>query len=271
MTAKLRIRESRHPVLYELDTRSWLERLSRRHGRRIQLGSVPSEDLAPILATGADLVWLMGVWRTGAAGRQIARGLSWVNDEARAILPDFSPADVVGSPYAVSEYEVASSLGGESGLATLRRQLAESGVGLVLDFVPNHTATDHLWVWRNPDWYVQGTSEHVATDPVSWFTVRAATRFTSPMGATRTFPPGRTRRSWTTAFPPCARPWPTRCGRSRLAATGFVATRPCSSSTTCSVRPGRDDPPNMAMATAQVGSSGGTPSEASASDIRTSP
>ncbi|MES2209329.1 MAG: alpha-amylase family glycosyl hydrolase [Chloroflexota bacterium] len=173
MTAKLRIRESRHPILYELDTRSWLERLSRRHGRRIQLGCVPSEDLAPILATGADLVWLMGVWRTGAAGRQRARALAWVNDQARSILPDFSPGDVVGSPYAIAEYEVAPGLGGESGLATFRRQLAESGVGIVLDFVPNHTATDHPWVRRHPDWYVQGSTEHVAADPSSWFSVRA--------------------------------------------------------------------------------------------------
>jgi hypothetical protein len=176
MRAALRIRDSRHPILYELDTRSWLERLSRVHGRRIQLGNVPDAALEPILATGCDLVWLMGVWRTGPAGRQVSRGLPWLAGEADAILHDFSPADIVGSPYAVASYEVSPALGGEEGVAAFRQRLAEAGVGLVLDFVPNHTATDHGWVRRHPEWYVQATRELANADPTSWFTVRAGGR-----------------------------------------------------------------------------------------------
>ena len=45
----------------------------------------------------------------------------------------------------IAEYEVAPALGGDAGLAQFRRQLARAGLGLVLDFVPNHTATDHAW------------------------------------------------------------------------------------------------------------------------------
>jgi len=40
------------PILYELDARSWLDRLSRVYARRIQLGNLPDEALEPILATG---------------------------------------------------------------------------------------------------------------------------------------------------------------------------------------------------------------------------
>ncbi|MEJ7697181.1 MAG: hypothetical protein WKF78_11320, partial [Candidatus Limnocylindrales bacterium] len=65
MRALLRVRETRHPVMYELNVRSWLARLTVRYGRRVQLGDVPREEIEPILATGTDLVWLMGVWRTG--------------------------------------------------------------------------------------------------------------------------------------------------------------------------------------------------------------
>ena len=78
---------------------------------------------------------------------------------ACAILPDFAPRDIAGSPYAIAAYEVASSLGGDDGLARFRQQLARAGIGLVLDFVPNHTALDYPWVRRHPEWYVQGERE----------------------------------------------------------------------------------------------------------------
>jgi len=172
MRSPLRIRETHHPILYEIDTRSWLGRLSREQGRHIGLGDIPPAALEPILATGCDLVWLMGVWRTGPAGRALSRSLPWLKAEARAILPDFEPADVVGSPYAITSYEVAPALGGEAGLSRVRQQLAQAGVGLVLDFVPNHTAIDHPWVHRQPDWYVNADRQRAEGDPDSWFTVR---------------------------------------------------------------------------------------------------
>lgn len=173
MRPPLRVRTTHHPILYEIDTRSWLARLSREHGRRIRLGDVPPEALEPVLATGCDLVWLMGVWRTGPAGRAASRSLPWLEPEARAILSDFEPGDIVGSPYAVAGYEVAPALGGEEGLARFRQQLARAGVGLILDFVPNHTAVDHPWVRRHPGWYVNADRERADGDPDSWFSVRA--------------------------------------------------------------------------------------------------
>lgn len=175
MNVPLRIAQTRRPIVYELDTRSWLDRLSRRYGRRIQLGDVPPEALEPILRTGCDLVWLMGVWRTGPAGRRVARSQPWLEAEARAILPDFAPDDIAGSPYAVAAWEVGPSVGGEEGLARFRHQLARAGVGLVLDFVPNHTALDHPWVHRHPEWYVHADPAR-ADDSENWFTVRAGGR-----------------------------------------------------------------------------------------------
>ncbi len=171
-----RFRETRHPIMYEIDTRSWLERLSGDHGRRVRLGDIPREAIEPVLATGTDLVWLMGVWRTGPAGRAVSRGLPWLQSEARAELPDFEPHDIVGSPYAIAAYEVAPALGGEDGLARFRHQLAQAGVGLVLDFVPNHTAMDHSWVRHHPDWYVNADRERAESDPDGWFSVRAGGR-----------------------------------------------------------------------------------------------
>ncbi len=116
------------------------------------------------------------MWRTGPAGRRVSRTLTGLAEEGAAILPAFSPLDIVGSPYAVADYEVVPAFGGEVGLATFRQQLAASGVGIVLDFVPNHTAMDHPWVRRHPDWYVQASRDIVDADPDDWFTVRSGGR-----------------------------------------------------------------------------------------------
>ena len=175
MNAPLRLAHTSRPILYELDTRAWLDGLSRTYGRRIHLGDVPADALDPILGTGCDLIWLMGVWQTGPAGRRIARSEPWIEAEARAILPDAGPGDIAGSPYAIAAYEISASVGGEEGLARFRQQLIRVGVGLVLDFVPNHTALDHPWVHRHPEWYV-GADHTADDDSDGWFTVRAGGR-----------------------------------------------------------------------------------------------
>jgi hypothetical protein len=170
------MRGSRHPRLFALDARAWLARLSERRGRRVLLGDVLSSDIEPLLDLRIDAVWLIGVWRNGSAGRKFWRTMPWLQELARETLVDGSERDIVGSPYAVSEYEVAPEVGGEDGLTAVRGLLARNGISLLLDFVPNHTALDHPWVRRNPEWYVHGDATHVAAEPEAFFEVRATGR-----------------------------------------------------------------------------------------------
>src|SRR5947207_3005280 len=72
-------------------------------------------------------------------------------------LDDFTLDDCVSSPYAVRNYTVSEQLGGLEGLLRLRARLHQAGIGLILDFVPNHTACDHPWVHDSPQYYVQGS------------------------------------------------------------------------------------------------------------------
>jgi len=157
----------------------------------MHLGDVGPGDLEAMAALGIDAVWLMGVWRNGPAGRRWWRQVEWLQERARTSLPNGSEHDIVGSPFAISEYEVAAALGGEEGLLALRRRLAVEGIALVLDFVPNHTAMDHPWVRRNPAWYVQGGPDQVAADPDAFFEVRADGRHFIAHGRDPWFPPWR--------------------------------------------------------------------------------
>jgi hypothetical protein len=101
-------------------------------------------------------VWLLGIWQTGEAGRQVSLTQPEWQREYRELLPDFAPADVSGSPFAVREYVVNAEFGGPKALARFRGRLAERGVRLLLDFVPNHTALDHPWVHEHPGFYIGG-------------------------------------------------------------------------------------------------------------------
>lgn len=159
--------ETDHPLLYEVNTRVYLGELGQ--GKRLTLADIPANALDEMRRLNFDLVWLMGVWQTGEAGLHLARNLL---SEYRKTLPDLTPEEVLSSPYAVQGYRVARELGGPQALARLRSRLAERGIGLVLDFVPNHTARDHPWIFSHPDFYVQGDEEALRREPENFFRVR---------------------------------------------------------------------------------------------------
>jgi hypothetical protein len=150
------------PSVYEINTWVWLEELGRKHGTAVTLGSVPGSEWDAIAEWRFDAVWLMGVWERSPVSVRIAREHPGLQAEYRRALPDFTDADVVGSPYCIHRYEVDAHLGGRDGLATARRELANRGLRLMLDFVSNHTARDHPWVQEHPEYYVQGTSADAA-------------------------------------------------------------------------------------------------------------
>jgi glycosidase len=152
-------------VICEINTWTWLHRLDEKYGRAVNLGTVPEKEWDGLASLGVDALWLMGVWGRSPRGLLIARTSRSLQREYRAALPDFSPTDVVGSPYSVQRYDVEDRLGGEEGLAAVREQLARKGIRLILDFVPNHVATDHSWVHEHPEYFIRGNGEDLVKSP----------------------------------------------------------------------------------------------------------
>jgi hypothetical protein len=68
----------------------------------------------------------------------------------------------------VRRYVVDEHLGGPAGLATARGKLAERGLRLILDFVPNHVAPDHPWAATHPEYFIPGDDEDLRRDPASF-------------------------------------------------------------------------------------------------------
>ena len=68
-------------------------------------------------------------------------------------------------------YHVDSHLGGKEGLAVIRKKLANHGLLLLLDYVPNHVAVDHLWTLEKSDLFIKGTLEELMTRPDDFISV----------------------------------------------------------------------------------------------------
>jgi len=104
----------------------------------------PSGDLRGVVAgldriqaVGATVVWLMPIYPVGIVNRK----------------------GPLGSPYAVRDYAgVDSAFGTAADFRALVGAVHARGMKLILDWVPDHTAWDHVWVRQHPDYYVHDAS-----------------------------------------------------------------------------------------------------------------
>ncbi|CAE7767218.1 unnamed protein product [Symbiodinium sp. CCMP2592] len=153
-----------HPSILLLNSRPWLYDL-----QVSRLKDVTDEQLTTALLGGSvDVCWLQGCWELGPYGRQHDLSDPTRRQHFQDCLPDFSEADCIGSPYAISRYTCNPHLGTEEDLAEFRARLASQGVALMLDFVPNHMARDSPWI-DIPDLFIRGRDGKVAfgKDPYS--------------------------------------------------------------------------------------------------------
>ena len=153
------------PTIYEINTAVWLGDLSRQLGRKVTLASVPGDEWDRLAAMPIDAIWLMGVWERSPAGLAIAQRNPELESSFRATLPDLRDADVIGSPYCVRSYELDPRFGGPKALASARAALAKRGIGLILDYVPNHVAPDHPWTSSHPGYFMGGTAAELRAEP----------------------------------------------------------------------------------------------------------
>jgi hypothetical protein len=157
------------PVIFEINTWAWIDELRRKSGRPLTLETVPQDELERLAALGFDGLWLMGVWQRSPGSRQVASGIDALQKEYRRALPDLRPDDIVGSPYAIYDYQVDEQMGGDAALAALRKRLEKLGLGLILDFVPNHLALDHPWTREHPERLLQGRPAQLEKAPDNYF------------------------------------------------------------------------------------------------------
>lgn len=129
-------------VLMAKSTLVWLDQLSKKYEREIKtLGDIPDEEIDQLASWGFTGLWLIGIWERSSASQRIKHICG--NPDAAA------------SAYALYDYRIAESLGGEAAYEILRERCSERGVRLASDMVPNHTGVYSRLMREKPDWFVQ--------------------------------------------------------------------------------------------------------------------
>jgi len=157
-----------NPKIFQINTWPWLDALSKIYEYPVNLQNIP-EEVLDLDFSNFDAVWLMGVWERSPRGREIALTHPDLQGGYQKALSDFKSEDVVGSPYSIHYYNVDFHLGGRDGLVLFRDQLAELGVKLIVDYVPNHVAVDHLWTLENSGIFIKGSKDELEKLPNDYF------------------------------------------------------------------------------------------------------
>ena len=144
--------ECKHPILYEINIRPWLYELSKKYEKSItKIRDIPLQELDYLKENGIDIIWMMGVWQLGEYGLEFDKTIDYYSN----YLPDWKEEDVIGSPFAITEYTCNKELGTNEDLIWLRLQINERNMKLMLDFVPNHSAVDAPSAEFNPKLYIR--------------------------------------------------------------------------------------------------------------------
>lgn len=163
------LRWPKHPKIYEINTWPWLNSLSEIYNTPVTLQNIPEEIFNRDISL-FDMIWLMGVWERSPASKKIALEHPGLLNEYHRALHDFREEDVVGSPYSIYYYHVDKNIGGFDGLNEVRQHLKERGIGLILDYVPNHVSVDSLWTFES-NLFIKGTLDDLMAQPYDYFSI----------------------------------------------------------------------------------------------------
>ena len=84
------------------------------------------------------------------------------------IMPIYPIGEVKSknSPYSVKDYKaIAPEYGTVDDLRHLVEECHKRNMGVILDWVANHTAWDNVWVAEHPDWYTHDASGNIIYPP----------------------------------------------------------------------------------------------------------
>ncbi|MFA5024924.1 MAG: alpha-amylase family glycosyl hydrolase [Candidatus Shapirobacteria bacterium] len=146
-----------HQTLYLINTRLWIDQLSKKYDQPITIDTVPDSEWNDLFGK-YDYFWFMGIYTPSTASQEHAK--KWCH-EFRYALPDLDPnKDVAASPFAIPEYTPNPKIAKNwEAWDVMVDKLHQHGKKVMIDFVPNHTALDSKLVRSNPEYFIQGNQD----------------------------------------------------------------------------------------------------------------
>lgn len=160
-----------HPHLYQINTWPWLDALSSGQGGSVRLADVPDAEWDRLAALGFDYIYLLGIWKRSIAGRRLFRTDPGAFARFDHALPGWTVESIVGSPFSIEDYVPDPRIGSWTDVDAVRDKLHARGMRLMVDFVPNHTGPDHVWIASHPEYFLQGREEDFHRDPAAFLLI----------------------------------------------------------------------------------------------------
>lgn len=98
-------------------------------------------------ALGVDILWIMPINPIGELKRKGSLGSYYAVKDYKAVNPEF---------------------GTEADFRALVSTAHNNGMMVILDWVANHTAWDHVWIESNPEWYTKNDKGEIIAPVEDW-------------------------------------------------------------------------------------------------------
>jgi len=123
-----------------------------------------TKDIPQLKELGVKIIWVMPIFPISETKRKATGG---DNSKFASDMPKEEQYKYLGSYYAVSDFKkVNSEFGTIEDFRNLVKTAHENGIYVILDWVPNHTGWDHVWIKEHPEYYTKNAKGEII-DPIN--------------------------------------------------------------------------------------------------------
>ena len=123
-----------------------------------------TKDIPQLKELGVKIIWVMPIFPISETKRKATGG-----DDSKfaSEMPAAEQHKYLGSYYAVSDFKkVNPEFGTIEDFRNLVKTAHENGIYVILDWVPNHTGWDHVWIKEHPEYYTKNAKGEII-DPIN--------------------------------------------------------------------------------------------------------
>jgi len=123
-----------------------------------------TKDIPQLKELGVKIIWVMPIFPISQTKRKATGG-----DDSKfaSEMPKEEQHKYLGSYYAVSDFKkVNPEFGTIEDFRSLVKTAHENGMYIILDWVPNHTGWDHVWIKEHPEYYTKNEKGEII-DPIN--------------------------------------------------------------------------------------------------------
>ncbi len=123
-----------------------------------------TKDIPQLKELGVKIIWVMPIFPISQTKRKATGG-----DDSKfaSEMPKEEQHKYLGSYYAVSDFKkVNPEFGTIEDFRNLVKTAHDNGMYVILDWVPNHTGWDHVWIKEHPEYYTKNAKGEII-DPIN--------------------------------------------------------------------------------------------------------